>query len=294
MLPSLRLEKAFFCQKGSCSQRRPSQIFGLEAKHPCPKSHLMKRAIFSLIVLLICISAGQAQLRKTRTVPYSMKYFNPDLSNLTFHGGMGFGAYFGDLSHVYDFNLNNNTLNFNWNIGFAYQYTHYISMRIEANSFKLESKDRVADRDFSFSTTNTEFCVQFVHSLFPKGSIDTRKRRWNPYAFIGFGIGAINAPTVEGEYYGITGTEDTQSNRVAPVWPFGIGVNYYLYSNISLGFDVGFRQSTSDYIDGVSKRANPGFPSVDGYLLYGLRVRWSRSYAFNYKNYSKRHKKIKY
>ena len=123
--------------------------------------------------------------------------------------------------------------------------------------------DFLGKRRFKYDTT--AFQVRFRRTL-------------SPYLFTGVGLGFTN-PTPD-----FTGTASTPANfrqgavqdaatnypNTHFVIPFGIGLRYDLSENWVLGLEAGFRLSFSDYLDGISKGANPG--RNDRYKLSGLTV----------------------
>lgn len=54
-------------------------------------------------------------------------------------------------------------------------------------------------------------------------------------------------------------TEDLAHNypKTIVVLPLGVGVEYYLSSKIALTAETDFRYTTTDYLDGFSRSANP-------------------------------------
>jgi len=69
------------------------------------------------------------------------------------------------------------------------------------------------------------------------------------YAFLGLG-GAFFKVTKKGNLKNV----DLEYTPVALVVPLGIGLKYGLNTNWSIGFDLGGRFTTSDYIDGYSSK----------------------------------------
>lgn len=104
------------------------------------------------------------------------------------------------------------------------------------------------------------------------------RRTLSPYLFTGVGVG-FTKPKPD-----FTGTTATPANfrqgamqdlstgysNTHFVIPFGVGVRYDLSENWTLGLEAGFRLAFSDYLDGVSKAANPS--RNDRYKLSGLTI----------------------
>ena len=110
------------------------------------------------------------------------------------------------------------------------------------------------------------------------------KRTLSPYLFTGLGL-AFTSPKPD-----FTGTASTLDNfrqgaiqdatakysNTNFVIPFGVGLRYDLSENWVLGLEAGFRLAFSDYLDGISKGANPN--RNDRYKLSGFTVtyRWDK------------------
>ena len=110
------------------------------------------------------------------------------------------------------------------------------------------------------------------------------KRTLSPYLFTGLAL-AFTSP--KADFTGTASTLDvfrqgaiqdaaakySNSNFVIP---FGVGLRYDLTENWVLGLEAGFRLAFSDYLDGISKGANPG--RNDRYKLSGFTVtyRWDK------------------
>ncbi len=112
------------------------------------------------------------------------------------------------------------------------------------------------------------------------------KKTFSTYFFTGLGLG-FTKPTPD-----FTGTPNTlpvyvqgavqdKANNYSNtnfVIPFGFGLRYDLSENWVLGIEAGFRWAFSDYLDGISKGANPS--RNDRYKLSGLTI----TYRFDKKD----------
>lgn len=91
------------------------------------------------------------------------------------------------------------------------------------------------------------------------------KRRLSPYLFTGVGLGFTNpkpnftgtATTPDIYRQGAIADQAANYSKSNFVIPFGIGVRYDLAEHWVLGAEAGFRLAFSDYLDGISKGANP-------------------------------------
>jgi hypothetical protein len=92
----------------------------------------------------------------------------------------------------------------------------------------------------------------------------------NPYVFVG--VAATNCtakPTAPATMTPYPFPEEGAVNNFVAV-PMGIGIKWHIIENFSLGFEVGQRTVFSDYLDGISKAANPN--KGDWYLFGGLSL----------------------
>lgn len=112
------------------------------------------------------------------------------------------------------------------------------------------------------------------------------KRKLSPYLFTGAGVGFTNpkpdftgtSATPANFRQGAIADQATNYSKSNFVIPFGVGVRYDLAEHWVLGVEAGFRLAFSDYLDGVSKAANPG--RDDCYKLSTLSI----AYRFDKKD----------
>lgn len=92
----------------------------------------------------------------------------------------------------------------------------------------------------------------------------------NPYLFVG--VAATNCtarPTAPATRNPYPFPEEGAINNFIAV-PIGIGIKWHIIENFSLGFEIGHRTVFSDYLDGISKFANPN--KGDWYMFGGLSL----------------------
>ncbi|MEZ4904397.1 MAG: DUF6089 family protein [Spirosomataceae bacterium] len=112
------------------------------------------------------------------------------------------------------------------------------------------------------------------------------KRKLSPYLFTGAGLGFTNpkpdftgtSSTAANFRQGAIADQATNYSKTNFVIPFGVGVRYDLAEHWVLGAEAGFRLAFTDYLDGVSKAANPG--RDDRYKLSTLSI----AYRFDKKD----------
>lgn len=211
-------------------------------------------------------------------------------------GEYGFSAgashYFGDLNPNPRFNRPNIALG----AFFRKQYGNYVAVRVSGHYAFLGYSDKYnTDNEFelrrnlSFNTNIWELALQGDFNFF-KFVPGSEYYRFTPY--VTFGIGAFNYDPYayyQGQkvYLRPLGTEGQGSalypNRkpyssMAACFPLGLGVKYSLNRAMSLGFEVVYRFTTTDYIDDVSTTyapdAQPHFlPNGSPTLWYALQDR---------------------
>jgi OmpA-OmpF porin, OOP family len=112
------------------------------------------------------------------------------------------------------------------------------------------------------------------------------KRTLSPYFFTGFGVAFTNpkadftgtANTLAEFRQGAIADQAAKYSNTSAVIPFGFGVKYDINENFVIALEAGFRLAFSDYLDGISKGANPG--KNDRYKLSGLTI----TYRFDKKD----------
>jgi len=208
--------------------------------------------------------------------------------------GISAGAshYFGDLNPNPRFNRPNIALG----AFFRKQFGNYVAMRISGHYAFLGYSDKYnTDNEFeqrrnlSFNTNIWELALQGDFNFF-KFVPGSEYYRFTPY--VTFGVGAFNYDPYayyQGKkvYLRPLGTEGQGSalypkrkpySSMAACFPIGLGVKYSLSRTTSVGFEVVYRFTTTDYIDDVSTTyapdAQPHFlPDGSPTLWYALQDR---------------------
>lgn len=121
-------------------------------------------------------------------------------------------------------------------------------------------------RNLSFSSPVTEISALLVWNIFGNNSNEIGNR-FSPYVFGGAGASFLNVsrtsnlnktffanePQVE---VGLSQDLARTPPKTILVLPVGIGVEYYLFPNLSVTAETNFRYTFTDYIDGFSRVAN--------------------------------------
>ena len=122
-------------------------------------------------------------------------------------------------------------------------------------------------RNLSFSSPVTEISELLVWNMFGNNGNEIGNR-FSPYLFGGAGVSFLNVsrssnlnktffanePQVE---IGLAQDLVRTPPKTILVLPVGVGVEYYLYPNLSVTAETNFRYTFTDYIDGFSRVANP-------------------------------------
>jgi hypothetical protein len=142
-------------------------------------------------------------------------------------------------------------------------------------------------RNLSFSSPVKEVSELLVWNMYGNNNNEIGKR-FSPYLFGGAGLSFlrvsrssnlnksffVNEPQVE---TGLAADLARIPPKVILVLPIGAGVEYYLYSKMSLTAETDFRYTFTDYLDGFSLAANPA--KNDFYQSYtiGLVFKFGKS-----------------
>lgn len=204
----------------------------------------------------------------------------------------GAAQYFGDLNP----NPRFNTPNFAAAAFFRKQFGNYVAVRIQGSYAFLAYSDKyntsnefMQRRNLSFNSNIWELALMGDFNFF-KFVPGSEYNRFTPY--ITLGIGAFNYDPYT-YYQGqkvllrSLGTEGQGSalypdrkpyGSMAICFPLGVGVKYSLNRRMSIGFEVLYRFTTTDYIDDVSKTyapdAQPQFlPNGQPTVWYALQDR---------------------
>jgi hypothetical protein len=183
----------------------------------------------------------------------------------------GASQYFGDLNPNPRFNTPNMALG----AFFRKQFGNYVAMRIQANYAFLAYSDKyntsnefMNRRNLSFNTNIWELALMGDFNFF-KFVPGSEYNRFTPYVTLGIGAFNYNPYTYyQGQkvFLRSLGTEGQGSSlypdrkpygSMAICFPVGVGVKYSLNRQMSLGFEVLYRFTTTDYIDDVSKTYAP-------------------------------------
>ncbi|RXF67000.1 DUF6089 family protein [Arcticibacter tournemirensis] len=178
-------------------------------------------------------------------------------------GAFGGGAgYMGDLNPVKPYSVNNMA----YGIIAKRNFDGYWSLKLSILHGKISAADSVSDneqqrmRNLSFFSPLTEAGLQIEFNFFNYIPSLSRKR-YSPYLFAGAGIVLFNPKAkYMGETYELN-TLRTENQAPASPYrkyalsvPYGAGFKYNILRNWTLSAELGYRTTSTDYLDDVSGR----------------------------------------
>lgn len=145
------------------------------------------------------------------------------------------------------------------------QFGSYVALRANVHLAQLGYADNYnttpfeRQRNLSFNTHIAEVTLQGDFNFF-KFIPGSPNYRFTPYVTFGVGVFSFDPYTYIGNdktrYYlsqrRLEGQEVPYATS-AISYPIGMGIKYNVYRNFNLGFEVGYRFTSTDYLDDVSK-----------------------------------------
>lgn len=218
-------------------------------------------------------------------LPSSAQYFDKIYDwrgNRVEYGLMGgVSNYNGDLggankegTHWFLFDMELVTFRQSFGVFYRYNLNRRFANRFSFTYGKIMGDDKLTayfprnQRNLRFSSTIYELSVvQEYHIIRPKpghiynikGAKGFKNRRMGVFVFGGIGVVRFN-PKADGvalrnlrtEGQGLPGGPLKAYSRFAIAAPVGLGINYKLVRNTFLGLDLGYRFTSTDYLDDVS------------------------------------------
>jgi len=147
------------------------------------------------------------------------------------------------------------------------------------------------DRGRSFKTTLFEFSTQLEYNLisdvsntrsdaiFSRKGMANNYSTFNAYAFIGIGA-AYFSPKFSYDPAQLESVDKfTGYSHFAAVFPFGIGLKYVIDDRWLMNAELGYRYTTTDFIDGYTQTSSSKHKDVYYFLTLSLnyRLKTSRS-----------------
>lgn len=137
-------------------------------------------------------------------------------------------------------------------------------------------------RGYNFSTPLTEIAAMLEWNMLSPLKADGSSRKVIPYFFGGLGVALTNPNISFNESAAANSSATVKSNiasdkanlkKATLAIPLGAGFKFPMPKG-TLGVELGFRPTTSDYLDGISKAGNPN--KRDWYAVGGI------NYAFHF------------
>lgn len=253
-------------------------------------------------IITLCISLGVFHVYGQGKVSYNydQKRFNPYLSRLSYSFSLGFSAYNGELSGFFDPDQQNYYINPGLGYGMAYRINDHLSVRVELNGFSLNSKSiNYGEKNRSFSGFNIDYYLNGAINLFPKGKIDGRFYKWDPFIFGGVGqvVFLPKSNVTNDVKTGIIVTDSSTSTHehasVSVIFPVGAGVKYYLDKNHYFSIEGNYRFTRTDFLDAIKDLSHTPFDQYFTlFFKYTVIIDTSPRKSFDYDNYLKNRKKL--
>jgi len=173
-------------------------------------------------------------------------------------GGMGGAGYMGDLNISNPVKVSGISAsafvkrNFDGYLSAKLNYTFGVISAADSNS----SNPQFRQRNLSFTTTLSEVSVigefNFMEYIPQIG-----KNSFTPYVFLGVAALSFSPSTVyQGQKYDLSGmaTEGQKKpySTTAFSIPYGAGMKYNFTGKFTIGFEIGYRNPNTDYLDDVS------------------------------------------
>jgi opacity protein-like surface antigen len=207
------------------------------------------RRIGIIILLLICCVALQAQ-----------KFYRKSEFGISAGGA----HYFGDLNQRFQLNFPREHVG----VFIKYNFTPYIALKVAANYARVGFQDSYVNnpyqqkRNLSFENRLGDLVIQSEFNFF-RYRIADFDYRFTPYISLGAGF-LFHDPYAyynkEKIFLKPLGTEGQNlaeyKKRVykknAFTFPVGLGTKFWVTKGVTLGFELSYRYTSTDYLDDVS------------------------------------------
>ena len=168
--------------------------------------------------------------------------------------GLGSTLFFGDITLLDPLNSRGVLGSEIW-----YEMSNLITLKTGSNIYQIAGDDRLKKRNRSFRSINLESYVALILTLKkPRDRKGKVSQLWYPFSYLGFGL-TTNDPegrSTSGNKYWDLARIQPEGKEIPAIVSFGLvggGLVFHLSRDINLVSDVGFRVTTSDYLDGVSQ-----------------------------------------
>jgi len=173
-------------------------------------------------------------------------------------GGVGGAGYMGDLNISNPVKVSGISIgafvkrNFDGYLSAKLNYTYGIISAADANSSSVQFEQR----NLSFTTALSEVGVIGEFNFF-EYIPQIGKNIFTPYVFLGVAALTFSPSTVyQGQKYDLStmATEGQKKPYATTAFsiPYGAGIKYNITGKFTLGFELGYRNPNTDYLDDVS------------------------------------------
>ncbi|MEO6488469.1 MAG: DUF6089 family protein [Ferruginibacter sp.] len=138
-------------------------------------------------------------------------------------------------------------------------------------------------RNFAFTASVKELTLLLHYNIRGSNYIE---RKYEPYVFAGGGVSAVNITRdysrYNASYFGeqsdlhgrLAADAVTPTPKIVPIVPVGAGIRYNLSEKIAINLEGSYRFMHTDYLDGFSIAANPGFKDHYSSLTIGAAYKF--------------------
>ena len=249
---------------------------------------------FPISVLLFCLFISMnanAQTKRIYKGQYHKGKSQPGISLkkisrnelISVFGTTGYATYYGDLCDGLD------CFTFRPQVGIgALLRTNYLkkrfSIRTDVRFYRLYSSDHYDYRNLNFRSSNWEGILSGQFDFFPYEKMMRRRPRINPYIYVGIGFMTYDpwGQLPNGKWHQLRQleTEHTKYGNVAFLYTAGFGLKFRYTYKWSFMLEGGYRYTTTDYIDDVSKEVYPDASSFDN-SISALMSNKSTNFPYN-------------
>lgn len=195
------------------------------------------------------------------------------VSSLVFSAGPGF--LFGDTQgSIFNTSNYSSVHNYDISLGFRQRFQNNFGYKASFNFGNQVGDDagsKMIGRGYSFESKIMEASICGEYSMRWGGGRYRRYRNSMPNSLYGFlGAGVLNSSIPNQSYLPSYSAGTTfATTDTAPVIPFGVGYQYQLTQDFSLGAEIGWKYIISDYVDGLKP---PTGNSKSNDIIAGLSV----------------------
>ena len=230
--------------------------------------HVFSKGKLAVVLVIFCINQVDAQT---------------DIPKFEFGANIGFLVYQGDLTPQKIGSFRTKKLSIGLHASKLISPAFSIKGNLQFG--KLEGNDALYDdpeyrqfRNFYFKSPLIELSGQFVWNILGR---NYRDRGFSPFIFAGAGLSYLNVKRdwshinttyfdseVSEVWAGLAIDTTTSVPKLLPVIPIGLGVKYFFTPQWAINAETSYRITSTDYLDGFSKAANPD--KKDSYMNYSI------------------------